>query len=170
MALHTSVIARAAPNLIVPTSAQCQLRAPDPYPGDDRSFRSHVPRVYYWINPFAPRWLPEGFGLDLDQSWPSPQPHGVWTDADCREVTFLVKRSREEVLRLDGVPPDVADWRLVTPTWCPDEPSDCREYHVGATTRGSHVTMLLILRTVGLSLNQADRIARSIPTDQVAYI
>ena len=160
----------AAPNLIVPASERCQPRSPDPYPGDDRSFSSDIPSVYYWINPFAPRWLPEGFGLDLDRSWPWPQPHGVWTDTDCREVTLTFKHGQEEVLRLDDVPPDVADWRLVTPTWCGDEPSDCREYLVGATIRGSHDTTLLVLRTAGLSPSEANRIARSIPTNRAAYI
>ena len=160
----------AAPNLIVPASERCQPRSPDPFPGDDRSFRNDVPNVSYWINPYAPRWLPGGFGLDLDRSWPWPQPHGVWTDARCREVSLVVKRVRAEVLRLDRIPPDVADWRLVTPTWCGGEPSDCREYRVGGTTQGSRVTMLLVLRTAGLTPNEADRIARSIPTHQVAYI
>ena len=160
----------AAPNLIVPASERCQPRSPDSYPDDDRSFSSDVPYVYYWIDPYAPRWLPEGFGLDLDRSWPSPQPHGVWTDARCREVTLFFKDSRGEVLRLDGIPPDVADWRIVTPTWCLDEPSGCREYRVGATIAGSRKPALLVLRTAGLSPNEADRIARSIPTDRVASI
>jgi hypothetical protein len=159
----------AAPNLIVRASDGCRARTPDPYPGDDRSFATDVPSVSYWINPFAPRWLPEGFGLEWTRSWPWPQPHAVWTDPRCREVTLVVTSGRAgkhlEIRRR----PHVADRWLTSPDRCPDTLT-CRGYVTRATFRDSDADATLVLRTVGVSPREADRIAASIPTDRVPFI
>jgi hypothetical protein len=159
----------AAPNLIDPASGPCTPRSPDPFPGEDRSFSSDMPHVYYWLDPWAPRWLPEGFGLALDRSWPWPRPHGVWTDARCREITLFTYGRRGEIAALEEVPPDVASWRRTSPSWCTAD-SACLEYRVVATIRGSDDKTLLVLRTVGVSRTDSDRIARSTPTDRVPYV
>ena len=159
----------AAPNLIDPATGPCAPRSPDPFAGEDRSFSSDVPPVYYWVDPWAPRWLPDGFGLALDRSWPWPHPHGVWTDARCREIALFTSGRRGEIAALEDVPPDVASWRRTAPSWCTAD-SGCLEYRVVATIRGSDAKTLLVLRTVGVSRTESDRVARSIPTERVASI
>ena len=159
----------AAQNLIDPAPVPCAPRSPDPFPGEDRSFSSDMPPASYWINPWAPRWLPAEFGLAMDRSWPWPHPHGVWTDAQCREITLFFHGRRNEIVRLEGIPPDAARWRRMSPTWC-TAGSECLEYRVVATIRGSDEKTLVVLRTVGLSRAEGDRVARSRPTDRVAYI
>lgn len=159
----------AASNLIEPASARCDPRSPDPFPRENRSFSSDVPSGYYWVNPWAPRWLPEGFGLAMDQSWPWPQPHGVWTDARCREITLFMRSSRDAVVPLEEGLPDVAGWSRTPAMWCAAG-AECLEYRAIATIRDSKHETLVVLRTVGLSRAEGDRVVRSIPTDRVAYV
>ena len=162
----------AAPNLITPAPVRCAASSPAIAPADDRSFDGGVPGpplVYYWINPFAPRWLPEGFGLALDRSSPFPTPHGVWTDVACREVVLLVTSRKLRSITWPPTDGDVAGWTLAPPTWCSDPSSGCREYLAKGTFRRGGAPALLVLRTVGLDPDEADRIARSIPTERVPY-
>ena len=163
----------AAANLITPAPIACPASSPDIAPSDERTFSNGIPGppvVYHWINPFAPRWLPDGFGLALDRSSPHPTPHGVWTDITCREVVLVVVSRPTRHTKWPMTHGDVGGWSLVPPTWCSDESLACRGYEARGTIRGTEVPVLLELRTVGLEPGEADRIARSIPTREVAYL
>jgi hypothetical protein len=159
----------AASNLITPASLYCPARVPD-NPSDDLSFGSDVPSVYYWINPFAPRWLPDGFGLALDRSSPHPSPHGVWTDERCSEVMLVVDWRTKLIKKWSATGERVGGWTLLPPEWCGDPAWGCREYQARGTTDGGGDPVLIVLRTAGLSSDEADRIALSIPLRDVAYI
>jgi hypothetical protein len=160
----------AAANLIAEAPRACGSLVPDPYPEEIDSFAIGVPSVYYWINPFAPRWLPDDMGLALDHSWPDPRPHALWTDTRCDEVSLVIYQRPSIVRTLEAHRSDPTHWWLARTSWCSDPSKGCLEYRVEASIAGSHAKQLLVLRSAGLPPDEVARIALSIPTDHVPYI
>jgi hypothetical protein len=159
----------AAANVIEPAPVACPARTPDPFPRDARSFATDTPQIWYWINPYTPRWLPPDAGLVLDRSWPEPTAHAVWTDAACDEIALFESPAAQGIK--SERPQAATDWVRAELRWCPPDADPCFEFRAYVTSKGSRIRpKLWILRTVGLSRATAATVARSIPTRNVPYI
>ena len=112
------------------------------------------------LGPYAPGWLPDGFGLLMGFEGSGREREngagGIWTDAKCRQIRleFLPGVAHEESPRPTG------QWALIDKGTCTITPLfdvRCFDYH--AQDNGGVLNLL----TVGLSRRDAARVVAGIP-------
>ena len=152
-----------APNLLSPAPRPTvkTLTERECFVGIIRADRATAGELLDLLGPYAPTWLPDGFGLLI--GWKAQAQDGfegsdagaIWTDQQCRQVRLEIfpNGAHEESPRPDG------RWVLLDRGTCTvgfvrDAP--CLTYH--AQANGDAVTV----QTVGLSDGDAGRVVAGI--------